>query len=262
MKIFRPIAILLFILASSPILWGQCINNVSYTATPPPVNGTYTTGQTVQFCGSFAYTQSGVSWAHGIIPNIPPGWDMTSIQITPPASCGGSGTWGWYESVTGTSGSAGTYGPGIFYNQGNDNNPGNNFGDNCSWGSFSFCITLTAVSSADCAAANLNGSDMTVSFTITGDNQSGSWYSTVCGADLIQGTPTTLTCCSGEDVTIEVCETGTPTDLFDEFTATTPAGGSWQTPGGAPFDGIFIPGTSADGIYTYSFSEPDRKSVV
>lgn len=260
MKIFQPVALVLFILASTSIALGQCAYNTSFTATPPPTNGTYSTGETVEFCGSFMYTQSGAAWAHGIIPNIPPGWDITSMQITPPTSCGGSGTWGWYESVTGTAWSAGTYGPGIFYNQGGDNNPGNNFGDNCFSGSFNFCITLTAVSAADCAAANLNGSDMTVSFTILGDNLSGSWSSTTCGEDLIPGTPATLTCCSGEDVTLEVCETGAATDLFDEFTATTPAGGTWQAPGGGAFDGTFIPGTSADGVYTYSFSEPDCTS--
>lgn len=260
MNVFRPIAVLFFVLAASPILWGQCAYNTSFTANPPPTNGTYTTGETVEFCASFMYTQSGAAWAHGIIPNIPPGWDISSIEITPPNSCGGSGTWGWYESVTGTAWSAGTYGPGIFYNQGNDNNPGNNYGDNCYGGSFNFCITLTAVSSADCAGANLNGTDLTVSFSILGDNLSGSWGSSTCGANLIAGTNATLTCCSGEDVTLEVCETGAPSDLFEEFTTTTPSGGTWQTPGGAPFNGTFIPGTSADGIYTYSFSVPDCTS--
>jgi len=235
------------------VILAQCAQNTTYTLNPPPVDGQYESGQTVQICGSFTYTQSGAIWVHGIVPLIPEGWDMGSLIVTPPASCSGSGVWGWYTSVTGTAGSAGTYGPGIFYDQGGDGNPGNNFGDNCLTGSFSFCITLTV---ADCGGALTDGADLTIDFMILGDNSSGSWNNFSCGQDIIAGTNVTLSCCAGEEISVSICNDGPNQNLFDLFTDS-PGGGTWQNPGGGAFNGTFIPGTSADGVYTYAFDDGD-----
>lgn len=233
---------------------GQCVSNTSNTYNPPPTGGQYESGQTVEICGQFSYSQSGAIWVHGIVPIIPEGWDMSSLQVDPPNSCSGSGVWGWYESVTGTAGSAGTYGPGIFYDQGGDGNPGNNFGDNCFGGVFTFCITLTVTD--DCQNGALDGTDLSIDFMILGDNSSGSWNNSSCGQDIIPGANATLNCCSGEEIEIELCSTDPNELLFNSF-SDTPAGGSWESPSGGAFNGTFIPGTSPDGLYTYSFDTGD-----
>lgn len=234
----------------------NCVTSSTYTMTPPPVNGQYQTGQTVQICATFTFSQAGAIWAHGIVPVIPAGWNISTITTTPPNSCSGSGVWGWYNSVTGTAGSAGTHGPGFFYNQGGDSNPGNNFGDNCSFSSWSFCITLTT--STDCGGGTLNGSNLNISFQILGDNLSGSWNNGSCGISTIV-TPAplnaTLNCCAEEDVIANLCNPGPATSLISLLDGPTP-GGTWTDPLGNASNGQFTPGVSLEGIYSYNVNVP------
>jgi gliding motility-associated-like protein len=222
---------------------------------PPPVNGQYQTGQTVQICATFTFSQAGAIWAHGIVPVIPAGWNLSTLTTTPPNSCSGSGVWGWYNSVTGTAGSAGTHGPGFFYNQGFDTNPGNNFGDNC-LSSWSFCITLTT--SSDCGGGTLNGSNLNINFQILGDNLSGSWNNSSCGISTIV-TPAslnaTLNCCAEEDVVANLCNPGPVTSLITLLDGPTP-GGIWTDPLGNASNGQFTPGVSLAGIYNYNVNVP------
>ncbi|HEX2618115.1 MAG TPA: hypothetical protein VHL57_11275, partial [Flavobacteriales bacterium] len=109
----------------------NCVNGpVTVTMSPPPVGGTYQCGQTVTICLTVpAYTQTNSNWIHGITASFGAGWDMSTLTPgAPPATLGGSGgTWGWYNSVTGTStagANAGTVGPGFFFDLDNDSNPG------------------------------------------------------------------------------------------------------------------------------------------
>lgn len=234
----------------------NCITSSTYTLNPPPVNGQYQTGQTVQICATFTYSQAGTIWAHGIVPVIPAGWDIGSLTFTAPNSCSGSGVWGWYNSVTGTAGSAGTHGPGFFYNQGGDGNPGNNFGDNCSFGSFSFCITLTT--SADCGGGTLNGSNLNINFQILGDNLSGSWNNGSCGISMLNppaALNATLNCCAEEDIVIDLCDPGPVTSLITLLDGPTP-GGTWTDPLGNASNGQFTPGVSLEGVYSYNVNVP------
>jgi gliding motility-associated-like protein len=234
----------------------NCVTSSSYTMTPPPVNGQYQTGQTVQICATFTYSQAGAIWAHGVVPVIPAGWNISTLTTTPPNSCSGSGVWGWYNSVTGTAGTAGTHGPGFFYNQGADTNPGNNFGDNCSFSSWSFCITLTT--SSDCGGGTLNGSNLNINFQILGDNLSGSWTNSSCGISIIAPPAplnATLNCCAEEDVVVSLCNPGPVTSLITLLDGPTP-GGTWTNPQGNPSNGQFTPGTSLEGIYSYNVNVP------
>lgn len=254
------ISFLFFVVAAgfTDAMGQNCISNTSLDYNPPPVDGQFSPGQTVEICGSFVF-DGGSVWPHGIIPIIPEGWDLNSLVVDPPNSCSGTGTWGWYESVTGTVSTAGTYGPGIFYDTG-DGNPGSNYGDNCS-GSFSFCFTLTTLPANDpggddCGSLNLDGADLTIDVMVIGDNLSGSWWSEYCGESYNFGSPVTFDCCSGEEISLEVCSSDPDVVLFDEF-ADTPTGGTWEGPGGSAFNGTFNPGTSADGVYTYTFDDGD-----
>ncbi|MFN3875614.1 MAG: nidogen-like domain-containing protein, partial [Flavobacteriales bacterium] len=48
-----------------------------------------------------------------------------------------------------------------------------------------------------------------------------------------------------------ICNDAGPLELFSLFNGTALPGGTWTGPGGTPFDGVFIPGTTADGQYRY-----------
>ncbi len=60
---------------------------------------------------------------------------------------------------------------------------------------------------------------------------------------------------AGGNGTLTVCSSGANVDLFTRLTGSPQVGGSWTAPGGVPFpSGIFIPGTSAGGSYTYTLT--------
>ncbi len=58
---------------------------------------------------------------------------------------------------------------------------------------------------------------------------------------------------AGGNGTLTVCSSGANVDLFSRLTGTPNAGGTWTAPGNVPFpSGIYVPGTSTAGVYTYS----------
>lgn len=56
---------------------------------------------------------------------------------------------------------------------------------------------------------------------------------------------------AGSNASITVCSSGEVFDLLDELGGTPDAGGSWTGPDASPSDGIYTPGTSLSGGYTY-----------
>ncbi len=59
----------------------------------------------------------------------------------------------------------------------------------------------------------------------------------------------------GEDDLLNLCISGDPVDLFP-LLGGAEGGGGWTGPTGAPFSGIFTPGTDVDGDYTYTLAGP------
>lgn len=58
---------------------------------------------------------------------------------------------------------------------------------------------------------------------------------------------------AGNNGTLTVCSSGANVDLFTRLNGTPQAGGAWTAPGNVPFpSGIFVPGTSTAGTYTYT----------
>ena len=56
----------------------------------------------------------------------------------------------------------------------------------------------------------------------------------------------------GQDGSVLLCVSSPTTDLFASLQGTPNAGGTWSAPGGETFNGIFLPGTSDPGTYTYT----------
>jgi gliding motility-associated-like protein len=140
----------------------QCAGGQSSTVTP---NSPFTAGQVVTICYSVSsYTQTTSNWIHAYLIDLGSAWDPNSIVITqyPP---GGTGQWGYYNSVFSNATNQ-SYGPGVFYDQGNDNNPGNNFGYNCPGCSSTLCFTVTMQDPSLVTDINI---------MVTSDGTTGSW---------------------------------------------------------------------------------------
>ncbi len=168
-----------------------CLVNSNMTFSPPPVNGTYSSGQAVTFCYTiYDWEVTGtVEWLHSLVVDFGPGWDYNTLVPIPPPSCDGAGQWGWYESWTSTNTGL-TFGPGFAYDSGSggpfDGDPGNNWGDGgngCSdiGGSappVTFCWTISV---ATCPP-NTTGADLGLTATVYTDGDSGSWGNTGCNS--------------------------------------------------------------------------------
>lgn len=261
---------LLFILALSigTISLAQpCLNNWNLSVSTPPVNGTYACGQSVTFCITITgWNQTSANWFHGIEANFGPGWDLsTLVPGPPPSACSGFGTWGFYNSVQGTAfTNIGPQGPGFFFDQNNDGNPGNNFGDNCTGSvNWQFCWTISVLSGAAC----VNGTGLSVSFDTFGDSQTGSWGANACGSDpIVPGPPAvigaTCTLDAGNNGSLSLCSSSSASALFTSLGGTPDTGGTWTAPGGGASDGTFSPGSSVAGIYTYTVSSTSPPCTV
>ncbi|MEZ4983769.1 MAG: hypothetical protein R2795_01820 [Saprospiraceae bacterium] len=58
---------------------------------PPPINGTYASGQEVQICvyiNEWNGNASGtIEWLHAVTFEFGSGWDLSTLNPIPPASC-------------------------------------------------------------------------------------------------------------------------------------------------------------------------------
>lgn len=246
-----------FLLVGAHLIAQPCLTGYSLTASTPPNGGTYACGETVTFCLTVSnWSTTNANWFHGVAANFGPGWDLATLQPgPPPATAGGSaGTWGWYNSVQGTAGTAlGPQGPGFFFDLNNDGNPGNNFGD-FSTGSWTFCWTISVLSGAAC----VNGLDLGVAVNTFGDSETGSWGSSGCGSDVVvPSQPAVIQACTadaGLGNALGYCSTSGPIDLFALLTGTPDPTGTWSDPAGQPHSGTLDPATQAAGDYTYTVS--------
>ncbi|MFN6037393.1 MAG: gliding motility-associated C-terminal domain-containing protein, partial [Bacteroidota bacterium] len=176
---------------------GNCLQTSALTASPMPVNGFYSPGQTVTFCYQiFSYTQVNTNWLHGIQVNWGSGWNF--VSATPPPGCS-TGNWVWMPTgignVNGTN-----WGPGFYFesnlgcNNCNTSNPGDNFGDNNAQNCDpTFCFTLQV--DAACPASSLN-----VTVNTSGDGESGSWSNLSCQSDNSTTFDPLMTCCTAPTV--------------------------------------------------------------
>lgn len=166
----------------------------SFSANPPPINGTYHAGDTVQFCYTINQWDitNVIEWPHSLEVLLGDGWDENSFVPTPPPSCDGNGNWNWYNEWESCN-TGQIFGPGFAYESsigincgGNpmDNNPGNNWGDGS--GScagigttappIEFCWTIAV---DECLGIN-NQTDLSILLDLHSDGESGSWIQIGC----------------------------------------------------------------------------------
>ncbi|MCB9265826.1 MAG: gliding motility-associated C-terminal domain-containing protein [Lewinellaceae bacterium] len=179
-----------------------CLNESNLIASPPPANGTYSTGQTVNFCFSveaWDVTQTN-NWLHSVQIVFGTGWDMSTLVPIPPPPCDPAGYWAWYDSWTGINTGI-TAGPGFAFDSSNggplDGDPGNNWGDPCqNTGGFpiTFCWNITVQDDFfDCSS--LNGADLSLQITTFADGETGSWTSFGCNSDAVTSFLASAVCC-------------------------------------------------------------------
>ena len=81
----------------------DCEQNGILIANPPPVNGYYHPGDTVEFTYiARGYRPYGLDFFHGLSPDFSSGWDLASLTIMttpPPQPASGVGTWAWYTGI-------------------------------------------------------------------------------------------------------------------------------------------------------------------
>ncbi|MBK6755431.1 MAG: gliding motility-associated C-terminal domain-containing protein [Flavobacteriales bacterium] len=252
LRLLAPIACAIALTAAAQ----PCLVSSTLTASPLPAGGVYTSGQSVTFCFTITFwNTTNSNWFHGVAATFGPGWDpATLVPGPPPPNCsGGVGTWGWFNSVTGTATTAiGPVGPGFFFDLDNDGNPGNNFGDFCNGVvNWQFCWTINVASGVDC----VDGADLSVMIETYGDSETGSWSSAGCTGDAVAASPpATSECCSadaGVGSSIDLCDQAAATDLFTLLGGTPQTGGNWTDPNGLPSSGVIDPASAPSGGYAY-----------
>ncbi len=200
-----------------------CLNGSDFQVLPPPVNGVYTAGQTVQVCYTITeWDVTGtIEWLHSVEFQFGPGWNVSSITPIPPPSCDGQGQWlflgSWTSSNTGQ-----VFGPGFAYDSGLggalDGNPGNNWGDggtnpfdgtDCAdiggdAPAVNFCVNIQV---ADCPPNN-TGDNLNINVNVWSDGDSGSWTQTGCNSGSGFNFLASVVCCDDLEPLV--------IDLFDE----------------------------------------------
>lgn len=258
-NLFRIISILALVFLSNAVA-GQCDATVEWEFNPPPPeNGFYPSGTTVELCISVSsVTITPVSAVNGFGLELPPGWDMESVDGTnAPEPCG-TGQWLFLSSLT-CSGI--DYPPG-FYHDGNfggpiDGNPCNNFGEIC-FSEVNFCIEMTLESPAESGVED--GADIAPTLIIYPDGIVGSWAVESCvipvtypgdlfyyGCPVIESDPEEVIICDSNSI----C-------LSEFLNDTIQDGGEWGGPNNWVADdcATFDPETAWPGLYSYTYLNP------
>lgn len=182
----------------------QCVLGSSLTASPLPVNGTYTAATEVTFCYTISeFEKVNTNWVHGVtIEDLGSGWDAAfgtggiTVSSTPGSCQGNYGDWVYYDSPSGCLGNGN---PGWYYILPTSANPCQNFGDpgvaepgggGCT---LEFCFTLRTDPLTSCNPASPNS--LGFSINTSADGETGSWGSTACGNDPVYGFSAIQACC-------------------------------------------------------------------
>ncbi len=240
-----------------------------------PASGVYPPGTTVNMCIQItSFSNAGDEWIHAVVPILPPLYDMsTFVPTSIPASCDGTGTWGWYPAGWTACSSGTAIGPAFGYESGiglgcggtaNDGNPGNNFGDGfgsqvgtnifsgpCAvinqpseYKTFCWNVNTVAVPGGACSAAN-----QAVRVLVYGDGTSANYAINACSSDeplcfprFNQPTASWTPACPGQSIQL--------TGGLNGNSASCGAVLQW-TLDGQPFSPLQNPTTTTPGTYQF-----------
>ncbi len=172
-----------------------CIQEQSFTVSPPAINGEYLPGEEVTFCYTVSeYNQINTNWIHGVVPEFGSGWDLSTLTNIPATSCtigSNEGVWSWYDTqITGSQNGSivGPVGPGFFYESPagpsalDPNNPGDNYGDpDVGQGvcSLEFCWTISVLQEIQ----TVEQEDLSITVETYSDSESGGYLPLSCQFD-------------------------------------------------------------------------------
>jgi PKD repeat protein len=253
----------------------DCVREHSFTADPPPTNGTYMPGTTVNFCYRVTnYNQTNTNWMHGVVPTFGSGWNMASLSVSSfiPPMCStvpsSNSSAGWYWGTT--SGLTG-----YFYdanctasmgmtctNYAANGNLGDNYGENCSgMGSplWEWCWTITASNSC------VEGAPLTIGVTTYGDGETGSWSSPACSSDPTWSFDAVMTCCPFPEIASTPTCTGLSTGTATATgLGTSPFTYNWTGPSGFSASQSTSGSSTQTGLAagTYTVTVTDNNSCV
>jgi len=191
-----------------------CLFDDTLHVFPSPEQGPLVPGQIVEFCYTInEWDVTGtIEWPHSVALAFGSGWDLATLEVTPPASCDDQGQWLFLDSWTSTS-TGETYGPGFAYDSSLggplDGNPGNNWGDggtNPSDGTACSNIGTSAPPLTFCwsVAVKTNvqqGGDLNLVINPLSDGEAGSWGQIGCNTDaMLTFEPAGITNCGDWEI--------------------------------------------------------------
>lgn len=108
-----------------------CRREGRLTVSPPPVDGAYQSGQTVEICYELTRWESTTDdiRLNALIPSYGAVWDLTTLNAAPPAPCSGQGDWAYYDAPWTSESSGLPFGPGFGYTNPGAPGPGFSTGD-------------------------------------------------------------------------------------------------------------------------------------
>src|SRR5690606_3825091 len=230
------------------------------TFNPPPVNGMFELNTTVEVCVDLVmYAPGGSSWLSGLELDFPPGWYISTLNVTSiPEGCEpGEGEWVYLDTLDCA---PHHFGPGFYFDRNNegsgmpDGNFCNNYGDECALfpSNMTFCFEMQVAGDCPTDQENLFPYIRLISDDYLGD------FPPVCPLPIyiqpdLPGL--SLNCCgpgaSGPG-TVALCESQCLYDLLENA----PGGGSWTGPEGyedVQYCGYFDMANDIPGDYTYHY---------
>lgn len=188
----------------------DCLLQSSLSSSPPHVDGLYPAATKIHFCYTIEQWDitGTIEWLHAVEIQFGEGWDLTSLQVELPASCGNDGVWKWYESWTSCQ-SGRNFGPGFAYDSSSglicggyayDDDPGNNWGDGqgvCYNIGYTtpprlFCWTINTL---ECPP---DSADLSLIINPLSDGESGSWLQTGCNTEALDTYAFSSSCCASD----------------------------------------------------------------
>ena len=221
----------------------SCLGAQNISFDPLPTNGTWAVGTNVNICYTLQYAQASGDWLDGMAVNLGTGWGTPTGTLAPVnCSAFATGSWIWQDSNIPTSTFGQPTGGGYYFDNDNNGNGGDDFGDNGSC-EFFMCFSATVVSDVDLSVGVASG----------GDSYFGS-YNVAGGCPLDTFTVDPATLVSVCEITFPYCITPSQCDVTNNNYSLTSANSNFVSLVNAPASGSLE--ISLDGVVVQTINAP------